>query len=94
MVHIGFIIYAISLNSTDSITSSFFYLIFYIFLIFFLFTFMMLLYEKDYKGTIFFIEDISQIGIILHRNKLLAFLLSFILFSFAGLPFFIGFLSK
>jgi NADH:ubiquinone oxidoreductase subunit 2 (subunit N) len=94
MVHVGFIIYSISLLTTESISSAFFYLIFYILLILFLFSFIIFLYEKNNEETIFFIENISQIGIILNKNKILVFLLAFILFSFAGLPFFIGFLSK
>ena len=64
MVHVGFIIYSISLYSIDSITSAFFYLFFYILLIFFLFSFILFLYEKDSKNTLFLIENISQLGIL------------------------------
>jgi len=94
MVHVGFIIYSISLYSIESCTASFFYLFFYILLTFFIFTFMLLLYDSDNNNKLYFIDNISQLNIILNRNKLLAFMFAFILLSLAGLPFFIGFISK
>jgi NADH-quinone oxidoreductase subunit N len=94
MVHIGFIIYSLSIYNIDGVASSFFYLLFYITLIFFLFTFILLLHEKNINNSLFLIENISQLGLIFNKNKILAILLSFILLSLAGLPFFVGFISK
>lgn len=94
MVHVGFIIYSLSIYNIDGIASSFFYLLFYISLVFFLFTFILLLYEKNINNSLFLIENISQLGLILNKNKILAILFSLILFSLAGLPFFVGFISK
>jgi len=94
MVHTGFIIYSMSLYSLDGISSAFFYLLFYILLVYFLFGFILFLYEINEDKNTFLIENISQIGIILKVNKLITILFSFVLFSFAGLPLFIGFVSK
>jgi len=94
MVHTGFIIYSMSLYSYDGISSAFFYLLFYILLVYFLFGFILFLYEINEDKNTFLMENISQIGIIFKINKLITILFSFILFSFAGLPLFVGFVSK
>jgi NADH:ubiquinone oxidoreductase subunit 2 (subunit N) len=77
-----------------NITASFLYLFFYIFLTFFNFTIMLFFFEKNNKGYFIFIDDLSRYNVLLNKNKLLAFLFSFILLSLAGLPIFIGFISK
>jgi NADH-quinone oxidoreductase subunit N len=93
MVHMGFIIYSLTLNTPTSIAASIFYLLIYIVLIIFVFAFMFLFFEKN-KDDVFFIDDISKLGNILNKNYLLSLTFSYILLSLAGLPFFIGFISK
>jgi NADH:ubiquinone oxidoreductase subunit 2 (subunit N) len=89
----GFIIYSLTLNTPTSIAASIFYLLIYIVLIIFVFAFMFLFFEKN-KDDVFFIDDISKLGNILNKNYLLSLTFSYILLSLAGLPFFIGFISK
>jgi len=93
MFHIGLIIYSISFFTITSIASAFFYLLTYIILMLFIFSFMFFLFEKNDNG-FFVLDDISKLGSILNRNYLLSLYFSFILLSLAGLPFFIGFISK
>ena len=93
MVHIGFIIYSLSLFTLMSITASLFYLLTYILLMLFVFSFMFFLFEKNEKG-LFYIDDVSRFNNILNKNYLLSAYFIFILLSIAGLPFFIGFISK
>lgn len=94
MVHIGLIIYAMSIYTIDSLSAAFFYLIIYIILIYFIFCFFIYLFESKEYSEIFFIENLSQLNILLNKNKILNFMYIFILFSFAGLPIFIGFFAK
>lgn len=93
MAHMGFIVYSLALSTIISITSSIFYLLVYVILTIFVFSFMFFFFEK--KGdNLFFIDDISKLGSILNKNYLLSLTFSFILLSLAGLPFFVGFISK
>lgn len=93
MVHIGLIIFAISIFTPQTITAGFFYLCAYIVLMFFTFFFMFFLYEyKNDKLTT--VDDISQFYILFGGNTILIIYFSLIIFSLAGLPFFIGFISK
>jgi len=92
MVHMGLIVYSISLFTIKSITAAFFYLASYIILMFFTFSFMFFLFEKN-NNELFFFDSISQFHF-LAGNKLLVFMFSSILLSMAGLPFFLGFISK
>jgi NADH-quinone oxidoreductase subunit N len=93
MVHIGLMVYSISLFTADTIVGGFFYLITYITLMLFIFTFMFFLFEKNEYGLVS-IDELSQISMKISNSFLLSIFFSFILFSLAGLPFFIGFLSK
>jgi NADH-quinone oxidoreductase subunit N len=93
MVHLGFIIISLCLVNIYSITAAFFYLIIYIFLTLFNFTIMLFFFEKN-NNTIYFLDDLSRLNLSINENKLMLFFFSLILFSFAGLPLFMGFLSK
>jgi NADH-quinone oxidoreductase subunit N len=93
MVHIGLIIFSISLFTIQSVSASLFYLFSYILLMLFTFSFMFFLFEKNNDG-LFYLDDISQFSLFLSKNILLSILFSLILFSLAGLPFFIGFIAK
>ena len=92
MVHMGLIVYSISLFTVQSITAAFFYLVSYIILMLFTFSFMFFLFEKN-KNELYYLDSISQFSSLI-GNKLLVFSFSLILFSLAGLPFFLGFISK
>ena len=93
MVHMGFIIYSLSLYTSISITASVFYLLIYIILMVFVFCFMFFLFEENKEG-IFILDDISRLYNVLNKNNLLSLYFVFIIISLAGLPFFIGFISK
>jgi NADH-quinone oxidoreductase subunit N len=93
MVHMGFIIYSLCLNSPFSIAASLFYLFVYIILMVFVFCFMFFLFEQK-EQDLYFLDDISRLNIVLNNNKILSFYFSYIILSLAGLPFFIGFISK
>jgi NADH-quinone oxidoreductase subunit N len=94
MVHIGLIIFSLSVFSLDGIISSHFYLLFYINLMLFVFFFMFFLFEYNNNGEIIFIDDISQISLKISDNFIVSVFFIFILFSLAGLPFFVGFVVK
>jgi NADH-quinone oxidoreductase subunit N len=93
MVHMGFILYSLSLYTAISITASVFYLLIYIILMVFVFCFMFFLFEKNKEG-IYILDDISRLHNVLNKNYLLSLYFAFIIISLAGLPFFIGFISK
>jgi len=93
MVHMGFILYSLSLLTPISIAASVFYLLIYIILMIFVFCFMFFLLEENKDG-IYVIDDISRLYNILNKNYLLSLYFAFIMLSLAGLPFFIGFISK
>ena len=98
MVHMGFIICSLTLNTAVSIAASIFYLLIYVILMIFIFCFMFFLFEKNNEDessdSLFFLDDISKIGNILNKNYLLSLCFSYIILSLAGLPFFVGFISK
>lgn len=95
MSHMGLVIYTISIGlNTGYSAAAFFYLFFYVFLVFFLLSFIYFLNEKDSFNFLYYTNNISQIGIVLYKNKILGILLATIFFSLAGLPFFVGFISK
>lgn len=95
MAHMGLVIYTISIGiNTGYSAAAFFYLFFYVFLVFFLLSFIIFLNEKDSFNFLYYTNNISQIGIILYKNKILSIILASIFFSLAGLPFFVGFISK
>lgn len=93
MVHMGFIVYSLSLNTTASVTASVFYLIVYVTLMFFVFCFMFFLFEESEKG-LFVLDDVSKLNSVLNKNYLLSFFFAYIILSLAGLPLFVGFISK
>lgn len=93
MVHIGLMVYSISFFSLDTIIGGFFYLMTYIILMLFIFLFIFFLFEKNNQGLVI-IDDISQISSKVSHNFILSIFFIFILFSLAGLPFFIGFIAK
>lgn len=95
MSHMGLVIYTISIGiNTGYSAAAFFYLFFYVFLVFFLLSFIYFLNEKDSFYFLYHTNNISQIGILLYKNKILSIILVSIIFSLAGLPFFVGFVSK
>lgn len=94
MVHMGFIIYSAALYTPESITASIFYLLVYIILMMFVFSFMFVLFEKQENNNISIVDEISKLNVILNKNYILSLCIAFILLSLAGLPFFVGFISK
>lgn len=93
MVHIGLIIFSISIFNPQTIAAGIFYLFIYLLLMFFIFSFMFFLFEKN-NDKIYYIDDISQFSLFFANNVLLNIYFALILFSLAGLPFFIGFIAK
>lgn len=93
MVHIGLIVFSISMYNMQTITASIFYLCSYIFLMFFTFSFMFFLFEKN-NDKLYYLDDISQFHLYFSSNIILTICFSLIIFSLAGLPFFIGWLAK
>jgi NADH-quinone oxidoreductase subunit N len=95
IVHMGFIIIAISLFELVSISSAFLYIFSYTLLMFVCFIFLLLFIErKDDSNEIIFVDNITFIGKFLNKNLLLTIIFSFTILSLAGLPFFMGFFSK
>jgi NADH-quinone oxidoreductase subunit N len=95
IVHMGFIIIAISLFELYSIASAFLYIFFYTLLMFSSFIFLLLFIErKEDNNEIIFVDNITFIGKFLNKNLLLTVVFSFVILSLAGLPFFMGFFSK
>ena len=95
IVHMGFIIIAISLFELISVASAFLYIIFYTLLMFIIFIFLQLFIErKEESNEIVFLDNITSLYIFFNKNILLSIIFSFTLLSLAGLPFFMGFFSK
>jgi NADH-quinone oxidoreductase subunit N len=95
IVHMGFIIIAISLFELTSLASAFLYIFFYTLLMFSSFIFLLLFIErKEDNNEIIFVDNITFIGKFLNKNLLLTVVFSFVILSLAGLPFFMGFFSK
>lgn len=91
----GFILYSLSLNTVTGLASSIFYLLVYIILMVFVFSFMFFFFEQNENNdNICFLGDISKLYAVLNKNYLLSLYFAFIIFSLAGLPFFVGFVSK
>ncbi len=93
MVHIGLIIFSISIYNIHTITAGIFYLFTYILLMFFTFSFMFFLFEKN-NNKLYYLDELSQFHLYFSNNIILTIFFSLILFSLAGLPFFIGFIAK
>jgi NADH-quinone oxidoreductase subunit N len=93
MVHLGLIVFSISIFTIQTITAALFYIFVYILLMFFTFSFMFFLYEKN-NNKLFYLDDISQFHIYFAGNTLLSIYYGLIILSLAGLPFFIGFIAK
>lgn len=93
MVHLGLIIFIICIFTIQSITAGLFYLFTYIMLMLFTFCFMFFLFEKT-NDKLTYLDDISKFHIYFADNVLLLTFYGLIIFSLAGLPFFIGFISK
>jgi NADH:ubiquinone oxidoreductase subunit 2 (subunit N) len=93
ITHMGFIVYSLSLYSIVGVAASIFYLLVYVVLMLFTFCFMFFLFESDGENYTF-LDDISRFGNVLNKNNLLTLYFAYILISLAGLPFFVGFVSK
>lgn len=93
MVHIGLIIFSISSYTIQTIAAGIFYLYIYMILMLFTFSFMFFLFEKR-NDKLSYLDDISQFHIFFSDNIILSIYYGLIIFSLAGLPFFIGFISK
>lgn len=93
MVHLGLIIFIICIFTIQSITAGLFYLFTYIILMLFTFCFMFFLFEKT-NDKLTYLDDISKFHIYFADNILLLTFYGLIILSLAGLPFFIGFISK
>lgn len=94
MVHIGLMIFSISLYTTQTVTAGIFYLFSYILLMLFVFCFMFFLFEKDANEKLYYLDDISKFHLHFSNNIILNTYFVLIIFSLAGLPFFIGFIAK
>lgn len=94
MVHIGLMIFSISLYTTQTVTAGIFYLFSYILLMLFTFCFMFFLFEKDSNEKLYYLDDISKFHLYFSDNIILTTFFLLIIFSLAGLPFFIGFIAK
>lgn len=95
IVHMGFISISISIYELISLPAAFFYIIMYTSLMIVMFIFLLTFIEKkDENGEIVFIDNITFIGRFLNNNKAQSIVFSFVILSLAGLPFFMGFLSK
>jgi len=70
MVHIGLIIFSISIFTPQSITAGLFYLLLYIILMFFVFCFMFFLFEENDNG-LYYIDNINKLTIFVNSNKVL-----------------------
>lgn len=70
MVHIGLIIFSISIFTPQAITAGLFYLLLYIILMFFIFCFMFFLFEENDNG-LFYIDNINKLIIFVNSNKVL-----------------------
>lgn len=99
ITHTAFILIALSANTTFSFTYALFYLINYLFLSILLFWVLLMYYSNDRtsKELIFF-SDFLRVTGVTFKNQYFNFLMLFIfisvLFSFAGIPPFIGFFMK
>lgn len=93
MVHLGLIVFIICIFTIQAITAGLFYLFTYIMLMLFTFCFMFFLFEKK-DNKLIYLDDISKFHIYFADNILLSIFYGLIIFSLAGLPFFIGFISK
>jgi NADH-quinone oxidoreductase subunit N len=91
----GFIVIAISIFELTSLAAAFLYILFYTLLMFSSFIFLLLFIErKEDSNEIIFVDNITSIGKFLNKNLLLTVVVSFVILSLAGLPFFMGFFSK
>jgi len=95
IVHMGFIIIALSLFELVSIAAAFLYILIYTILMSNSFILLLLFIEKrEDNNEIIFIDNITSISKFLNKNTLLSVIFSVTLLSLAGLPFFAGFFSK
>lgn len=95
IVHMGFIIIGISLFELMSLSAAFLYIGIYTTLMSACFIFLLLFVKRrEDNNEIVFVDNITSLDVFLNRSKLLTVLFSFIILSLAGLPFFMGFLSK
>jgi NADH-quinone oxidoreductase subunit N len=95
IVHMGFIILAISLLELISVAAAFFYIVSYVILMFSCFIFLLFFIEKkEESDEIIFLDNIILLSKFLNKNSLISIIFIFSLLSLAGLPFFMGFFSK
>ena len=95
IVHMGFIIIAISLFELISVASAFLYIFIYATLMFNCFIFLLFFIEKkEENDEIIFLDNIILLSKFLNKNSPLSLIFIFSLLSLAGLPFFMGFFSK
>lgn len=93
IVHMGFILIAISVFEIVSLAAAFLYIIFYTMLMFICFIFLQLFVEKK-NNEIVFLDNITSLGVFFNKNTILSIIFVFTILSLAGLPFFMGFFSK
>lgn len=95
IVHMGFIIIAISLYELTSVGAAFMYIVFYTIVMFNSFNFLLLFIEKkEENNEIVFLDNIILISKFFNKNKILSITFATTILSLAGLPFFMGFFSK
>jgi len=95
IVHMGFIIIAISLFELLSVSAAFLYIGFYTLLMSAFFIILLFFVKRrEDNNEIVFLDNITSLNIFFNNNKLLTTIFSFLILSLAGLPFFMGFFSK
>ena len=91
VVHVGFLLTGLSINSIQGFYSVYFYLIIYMVLSLTLFAFLLSIYKWTNLKKI---KNISEVVLLFKANPVLSFILALTLFSVAGIPPLLGFYSK
>lgn len=94
IVNIGFILLVLSVANQAGYVYSIFYLLSYIFLTINLFAWLFVIRKVSTLGEITYIEDVTDFAGFYTLSPIVAFFLSFVFLSYAGIPPFLGFFSK
>lgn len=95
IVHMGFIVIAISLYELLSVSACFLYIVVYTILMLSIFSILLLFIKRNENNNeIIFFDNITSLDIFFNKSTLLTIVFSINIFSLAGLPFFMGFFSK
>lgn len=99
IAQIGFIVLGLSTNTIEGFASVYFFLIIYLLTSTIIWSFLTLFYTFQKKVNMFNIENLipiylSNLSNFFENNKLWSILITFVFYSLAGIPPFIGFFSK